>query len=820
MTLDPRSPRTWLSLLCGWSALVAHAPAQGNPVGGDLTERLAAMARLGPSNEVGEGGHLALVQALRDARNDQCIALVASHPDDQYVLPATYLRRNEGYRVAVVLMTRGEGGQNNEGPEVGDALAALRTLETESCARALGIDVHYVNRADAGYCRTAVEALELWGRATTVRELARAFRRIRPDVVLTTHHPAETHGHDLALVEVLPDAIALAADPSFRTEGLEPIVIGRAFRGAAPGEEPWFELPADEVDADLGHPYRDIAYDALVAAHRSQAPIRPRSDFFAGANRFVGFVPAVNGSRSLYEGLPDLFLELTRQGTLPRNEVHALRDEFDLTLPASLSNRPALATIALALRARLERFTSESSLDLAVRAARRSEALARVALHAAGIHAAVTAERHVVVPGETIRFHVALSSSLQAPLTGARLVARRGTLRELSAANLAQPQPWRIEAEFDVPNDALRDDPLSGLFRRDRFAMPFSVALELRFAGDAASGAPLAFDLELPFGVRPAVELITRPTALLLPAGATSVDFSVRVRRNSTKPLRDKLGFDAPAGYEIVPNSVDVDLTRATEAAFLFAVRVPADTRLGPQVVRARIGATSVRIAVHRVDVALPPDLRVGLIAGADDAARMVLAQLGCRLEILGDDVLPTRRLDDLDTILVDVRALGKRSVARAELARLLQFAADGGRLVVLYHKDSELDVEATGQRFWPEGLDLHLGKSRVTAEDAPVRILLPAHPLLTMPNTIRPEDWDGWTHERGLYFASSWHAAYETPIAFRDSGQAEDSGALLFARTGRGEFVYCALALHRQLKNLHLGACRIFANLVAHRRP
>lgn len=814
MTHQARLSRPWSTLLAACSALTASLLAQD-----PLTDRLVALARLGPACEVEEGGYLGLVQALRDARNDQCVAIVASHPDDQYVLPATYLRRDEGYRVAVVLMTRGEGGQNNEGPEVGDALAALRTLETEACARSLGAEVHYVNRADAGFCRSAAEAFDRWGRSATVRELARTLRRIRPDVVLTTHHPGETHGHDLALVEVLPEAIALAGDQEFRTEGLEPVRITRAFRGAAPGEEPWFELPASEVDPDLGRPYVEIAYAALVAAHRSQAPIRSRAEFFTGANRFVGLGPATNGSRSLYEGLPDLFLDLANVPSASRSEVDELRARFDSELPAAISNRPLLATRALALRARLARLTTSTAIDLAVRAGRRSEALARVALHAAGIRATVVTDHPVVVPGETIRFRVELSSSLPAPLLSAVLSTRRGTLREVRGVELGQQQPWHIDAELAVPPDALRDDPFAGLFRRDRFAMPLSCALELRFAGSDPAAAALSFPLELPLAVRAPLEILTRPGALVLPSGSTSVDFSVRVRRNSTLPLRERLSFDAPAGYEIVPAAVDVDLSRATEAAFLFALRVPADARLGPQVIRARVGSTAVRIAAHRIEVELPRELRVGLIAGVDDATRTVLSQLGCRLEMLGDEVLPTRRLDDFDTILVDVRALTKRPIARAELARLVQFATDGGRLVLLYHKDSELDVETTGQRFWPLGQELRIGKGRVTAEDAPVRILLPDHPLLNSPNAIRPTDWDGWTHERGLYFASTWDPSYETPIAFRDPGQPEEAGALLIAQTGRGEFVYCALALHRQLKNLHLGACRLLANLVTHRR-
>ena len=38
---------------------------------------------------------------------------------------------------------------------------------------------------------------------------------------------------------------------------------------------------------------------------------------------------------------------------------------------------------------------------------------------------------------------------------------------------------------------------------------------------------------------------------------------------------------------------------------------------------------------------------------------------------------------------------------------------------------------------------------------------------------------------------------------------------ALLYAKTGKGEYIYCALALWRQLKKLHPGAVRLLANLL-----
>jgi hypothetical protein len=214
-------------------------------------------------------------------------------------------------------------------------------------------------------------------------------------------------------------------------------------------------------------------------------------------------------------------------------------------------------------------------------------------------------------------------------------------------------------------------------------------------------------------------------------------------------------------------------------------------------------------------------DLRVGLIRGVDDTAETVLGALvGDDLEILDADKLARCRFEDFDTVVVDIRALRERPdsavwrAGRAAFPRLLQFVERGGRLVVFYHKDTEFNVESSG--FVGSPYPLVIGRDRVTREDAPIRVLLPDHPLLTRPNRIHPDDWDGWVQERGLYFPSEYGPEFDEILAMADPGRALSRGALLFARCGEGEYVYCALALYRQLDSLHAGACRIFANLVS----
>jgi hypothetical protein len=303
-----------------------------------------------------------------------------------------------------------------------------------------------------------------------------------------------------------------------------------------------------------------------------------------------------------------------------------------------------------------------------------------------------------------------------------------------------------------------------------------------------------------------------------LPATRRQVQFSVEVTRHTRFPVSGPLEARAPAGYAFTEERHDVSLTDVRGELFKFEVNVPAERKAGVDVFRIRLGSIKVQLPVHKVDVKTPDGLRVGLLSGRDDTLPGVLGVggLGVAWSELSDADIAVANLSIFDTIVVDIRALQERPGARRAFRRLLEFATGKGRrLVVFYHKDVEFHPAGEGFSGAPF-LPFLVGRSRVTRADAPVVVLRPDHPLLTYPNTIAPGDWDGWDQERALYLPSVYAPQYEEVLAMHDPGQPDERGALLHARTGDGEYVYCALALWRQLKKLHPGAVRLLANLLS----
>ena len=157
------------------------------------------------------------------------------------------------------------------------------------------------------------------------------------------------------------------------------------------------------------------------------------------------------------------------------------------------------------------------------------------------------------------------------------------------------------------------------------------------------------------------------------------------------------------------------------------------------------------------------------------------------------------------------MRAYNTRPRLRALQPRLLDWVNAGGTLIVQYNT-----ADRTLPRLGP--WDFTISRDRVTVEEAEVTPLLPAHPLLNTPNRIGPADFAGWVQERGLYFANPWDSHYEVPLSAHDPGEPAREGGLLYARSGRGVFIYCAYAMFRQLPAGVPGAYRLFANMVSAR--
>jgi hypothetical protein len=216
-------------------------------------------------------------------------------------------------------------------------------------------------------------------------------------------------------------------------------------------------------------------------------------------------------------------------------------------------------------------------------------------------------------------------------------------------------------------------------------------------------------------------------------------------------------------------------------------------------------------LALTSVDVTLPTATSIGYIAGVGDNVRPMLEDLGFTVTPLEPATLATADLRRFRAVVVGPRAYEASDHVTESAPRLLEYARNGGTLVVQYGQ-----YEMTQPGVMPYPVTIARPHDRVTEEDAEVSVLAPTHPLLNTPNKIGADEWRGWVQERSLYMPRTFDARYTPLLSMHDRDEPARNSALLVAPLGRGVYVYSTLAFFRQLPVAHPGAAKMFVNLLS----
>src|SRR5262245_40474958 len=172
-----------------------------------------AQMRVVPVDE--EHGRVALGLALRHLTNTGILLHTTAHPDDENNGLLVKLNRGEGYRTALATATRGNGGQNEIGPELFEALGVLRTEELAALHRFDGAEQYFTRAVDFGFSFSIEETFEKWGRDEIVSDFVRLIRMIRPDVVIAMFPTGAGGGqHHQASAVLTHEAVKASGDPS------------------------------------------------------------------------------------------------------------------------------------------------------------------------------------------------------------------------------------------------------------------------------------------------------------------------------------------------------------------------------------------------------------------------------------------------------------------------------------------------------------------------------------------------------------------------------------------------------------------------------
>jgi LmbE family N-acetylglucosaminyl deacetylase len=331
-----------------------------------------------------------------------------------------------------------------------------------------------------------------------------------------------------------------------------------------------------------------------------------------------------------------------------------------------------------------------------------------------------------------------------------------------------------------------------------------------------------------PLVVTPAIGVRLEPQERILPLDGSALP--VRVTVHAQAAAEGTVELKLPVGWRSEPAEARFHLAAAGDSEPLIFSVTPATVLAGAYSIQAeahsdgrtyqtgwqRVGYTGVRpynlyqpaqLKTRKIDVKLAPGLRVGYLMGTGDTVPEAIEALGSAPHLLTVKDLATSDLSAWNVIVLGIRAYSAHPELAALQPRLQKFVESGGTLVVQYQSAN-----------FPAPLPLGMGRmpERVVDEQAPVKLLVPAHPLLTWPNAIEAADFDGWVEERGHSFLDTWDPGYTALTETADAGQDPQRGGLLITHPGKGTYIYVAFALHRQLPELVPGAYRLLANLLS----
>ena len=316
----------------------------------------------------------------------------------------------------------------------------------------------------------------------------------------------------------------------------------------------------------------------------------------------------------------------------------------------------------------------------------------------------------------------------------------------------------------------------------------------------------------------------------------------VSVTNNAQRETNGTVNLDMPTGWTSMPKSSAFSLKQKGEKnAVSFDVTIPANAKPNSYKITANaivngqtFNQTMQEIAyphiqTHRryinaevnakvLDLKVAP-VRVGYIMGTGDRVPEAIRRLGLNVTMLEEKDLSTGDLSKFDTIVVGIRAAQVRPDFVANNARLLDFVRNGGALIVQYQQQEYVNQNLAP---FPAKMDMvingaqRISNVRVVDENAPVKILVPANPIFNYPNKINNSDFSDWVQERNLYNFSTFDPRYTGLLESHDEGEPESSGGLVYAKIGKGNYVYNSYSFFRQLPTGNPGAYRIFANLLS----
>ncbi len=786
------------------------------------------------------------------------VLYVAAHPDDENTRLISYFSNAVNANTAYLSITRGDGGQNLIGPEVGNELGVMRTQELLQ-ARSIDGGKQFFTRAnDFGYSKHPDETFAIWNKKEVLSDVVWTIRKFKPDVIINRfdhRSPGSTHGHHTGSAMLSFEAFDLTGNPNIYPEQLKFVDAWQPkrlffntswwFYGSQEKFEEADKSNLVSFDAGIYYPILGKSNTEIAAEARSMHKCQGfgSTGSRGSENEYIEFLKGDKPSNmnDPFDGINTTWSRV-QGGVQIGKEVDFLIKDFDFARPyLSVKKLINIRTMIVNLKDEHWKNIKLQEIDEIIK-------------QCLGLYAETTSPNPSASPGETLKTRIEIinRSPIDLKLTSINIlpVNVKSNFDSILANNI----DFASTMEFTVPKNASFSSPYwldkkgtLGMYTVDdqllrgtpenKSLYNAEYAFEL-YGKEFKLTSPIVYktndqvkgETYEPFEIMPAFSVKLLSDVFIFP-DELSKEILVVVKAGKDN-VKGSLELCHPNGWTVSPKSYAVEIDKkGAEQTFKFELAPPADQEenyIVPLIMDQDSVSYTNTVKIIKYDhiptqtlvsdasskvVKLDIKIKgktVAYIMGAGDKIPESLEQIGYEVDILEIDEASVEKLIQYDALIIGIRAYNTVDRIQFYQDNFLEYVNQGGTMIVQYNTSRPVLVDQLGP--YP----LELSRDRVTDENAEVRLLKPDHEVLNYPNKITSKDFENWQQERGLYFPGKWDNKYTAILSSNDINEEPLDGGLLIATYGKGYYIYTGYSWFRELPPGVAGAYRIFANLVS----
>ena len=485
------------------------------------TAAVALLALAAPATAIAQPGAVVINDLTSALGTTGRVLMIGAHPDDEDTNLLGWLARGAKVDAAYLSLTRGDGGQNAIGNELGEALGVIRTEELLAARRVDGARQFFTRAYDFGFSKTPDETYRHWPKDSVFGDVVRIVRAFRPQIIVAVFSgtPRDGHGHHQVSGMLAKEAYEASMDTVRFPVAVygAPWTVSKFYRAARfSATSATLKMDVGGYDVVRGQGLGEIAGQSR-SQHRSQGfgvpqPRGSQMDFVRREATRVNDSTAAEKETSMFEGIDASINRFARTVPAAQRQVFdsltrvldVLRTQVDLRAPGNalpLVDRARhlldrWCTRAVADRGGACRGTDPipSSLtaadaDLVMSAARTYAQLQELGAAVSGLLLEATVSSEIIAEGDTATITLRVtnrsgrvarvsvctpSAAVQAP--GDSIAPGESYVTTLPLPSYPRSAPWWIRRRADDSIAALGDAVVEPVARiGDMFVEPASL---------------------------------------------------------------------------------------------------------------------------------------------------------------------------------------------------------------------------------------------------------------------------------------------------------------------------------------------------------